>query len=138
MTKRIAYILLTSGAFGLLLSSASAQKWSEEEIAAGVKATELTRHVLAGKKWPLQFILALNPDCSVVDGYEIKITKQPEHGTAELVPADRFPSYAKDNPRFRCNEKRMHGLDLIYKASDGYKGMDEFEVVQLSNGMAWE
>ena len=42
--------LLTVCAFGLLLSSAFAQEWTKEEQAAGMKTTEFTRHIPAGKQ----------------------------------------------------------------------------------------
>jgi hypothetical protein len=131
--------LVTVCAFGLLLSSASAQEWTKEEIEAGVKKSEITRHVPSGRSSPLRFLTALNPDCSIVEGYEFKITKQPEHGTVEVVSSEHFTTFAKENPRFKCNEKKTRGLAISYKSADGYKGLDAFEVLELSpNGFAWE
>jgi hypothetical protein len=123
---------LTVLAFGLLLSPAFAQEeWSKDELAAGVKRLEYTRQALPGKKMSFAFLYAVNPDCSIIDGHEAKVTKKPEHGAVEIVPVDRFPMYAKDNPRFKCNEKKTRGLNVNYKSSDGYKGPDAFEFFDM-------
>src|SRR5262249_46549181 len=44
---KMSKFLLTVCAFGLLLSSASAQEWTKEEKAAGLKTNEYTRHIPA-------------------------------------------------------------------------------------------
>ena len=124
--------LLTVTAFGLLLSSASAQEqWSKEEIEAGVKRFEYTRHVPSGKPRTLNFHVFANPDCSTVEGMEIKKTQEPKHGTIEIVPGDGFPQYTKDNVRFKCTQRKLRGSVVNYKSSDGYKGPDEFEILIL-------
>jgi len=123
MTKRIAYTLLTAGAFGLLmalLASTSAlaadPQWTEEEQAAGVKKLEFVRYAFAGKVQNLQLLYALNPDCSEVEGWEFEITKQPEHGVANIEPYSAFPFYPKDNPRYKCNEHKIQMQVLTYQA----------------------
>ena len=119
--------LITVCAFGLLLSSASAQQWTDEERAAGLKRNELTRHVPSGQRRELQLLTFLNPDCSVMDGMEIRKTKEPEHGTLELVPGEYFASYAKDSVLAKCNGKKVHAVAVVYKSAEGYKGPDAFE-----------
>jgi len=90
--------LITVCAFGLLLSAASAQQqWTDEELREGVQRTEYTRQVPSGAKRTLENLGVLNPDCSVPEGYEAKVTKQPEHGSAEIVSTQSFPQYPKDN-----------------------------------------
>lgn len=52
-----------------LLASTSvlaAEQWTEEEAVAGLKKSEYTRHALSGSTVLLQFLVAINPDCSVV------------------------------------------------------------------------
>lgn len=119
---------LTVIAFGLLSSVASAQEWSDDEKEAGIKRLELTRHVPSGKQRTLNFYIFTNPDCSIVEGMEIKKTQEPKHGTIEIVPGDGFPQYTKDNVRFKCTQRKLRGSLLNYKSSDGYKGPDAFEI----------
>src|SRR5262249_46642112 len=99
--------LLTVCAFGLLLSSAFAQEWTKEDWAAGLKTTEFTRHIPAGKQRTLDNFGYLNPDCTPIEDTDTEITKEPEHGSAVIETIERFPAYAKDNVRSKCNEKRM-------------------------------
>ena len=139
MTKRIAYALLTAGAFGLLLSSPLAAEWTDEEVAAGLKRAEYTRHVISGNIARLQFLVAVNPDCSLADGYQFSLTKEPEHGTVDFVPYIGFATYAKDNVRAKCNDKKLEGHMLSYKPKDGYVGVDSFTFLELfPSGMGRE
>jgi hypothetical protein len=131
MTKRIAYTLLTAGAFGLLLSSASAQDSTKEEIASGMQKFEYTRHVPTGIKRPLEHIASVNPDCSLVEGMDVRKIAEPEHGAVEIERAEGFISYAKDNVRAKCNDKKVRVLSITYQSKPGYVGRDEFGILIL-------
>src|SRR5262249_52607609 len=120
-------------------ASAAANKWTDEETSAGLKKVEQVRYALSGRPLRLQFLYALNSDCSFIDGYQFAIIKEPEHGTAEIVPYTAFPSFAKDNPRFKCNEQQIQGQALIYKPNDNYEGPDSFIFLDLTpSGFAKE
>jgi hypothetical protein len=112
----------------LLVSSATAyaQDWTKEEQTAGLKTIEFTRHISAGKKGILGSLVYLHPDCSVAEGTENTITKEPEHGTAVVETMEHFTSFAKDNVRAKCNEKRMKMPVITYKAAVGYAGTELF------------
>ena len=72
-------------------------------------------------------------------GYDVKTTKEPEHGTVEIVPAENFSTFAKDNVSFKCNARKMSGFNVNYKPSEEYRGPDEFTVLVLwPNGYASE
>src|SRR5262245_38529827 len=132
-------LLLTVCLSGLLLSFASAQEWSKDEITAGVRKAEYMRHVPAGKQRTLETFTFLNPDCTANEDLEVTITKEPEHGSATITSAEGFPHYAKDNVRSKCNDKKVKGKVLNYKPAVGYVGNDVFEVmVLMPNGMAGE
>jgi hypothetical protein len=46
-------------------------------------------------------------------------------------------AYKKDNPRFKCNEKKVPMPTVIYKADDQV-GTDRFETMFIHpNGQAW-
>lgn len=133
--------LIIAAAAGLLSSTAFAadEKWTDDENASGVKKMEFVRYAFAGQKMKLQYLYALDIDCSNFDGYAFEITKQPEHGTAEIVPQTFFPMYTKDNPRFRCNEHKIDGQILTYTPAAGYKGPDSLTYIQIGpSGLAWE
>jgi hypothetical protein len=126
-----------------LLASTSAlaadPQWTEEEQAAGVKKLEFVRYAFAGKVQNLQLLYALNPDCSEVEGWEFEITKQPEHGVANIEPYSAFPLYPKDNPRYKCNEHKVQMQVLTYQAKEGYKGPDSLTYLEIGpSGIAWE
>ena len=133
--------LLIASAFGLLLSSASAQEGTSKEdwMTYGLKRSDYTRYVPSGTSRRIWFTTVLNPDCSVNNGLEIRTTKKPEHGTVEITSGEGFASYDKDNIRVKCNGKKYRGVSVTYKSSAGYVGPDEFEVLSLSpSGFGWE
>jgi len=124
-----------------LLASTSvlaAEQWTDDEITSGIKKVDFVRFAPSGKTLNLRFLLALAPDCSVVD-YEFTITKQAEHGKVEIVPHTNYPNYKKDNPRYKCNEQRFEGFMLTYKSQVGYSGPDSFTFLEISpSGLANE
>ena len=77
---------------------------------------------------------------TLIDGNtEIRITKQPEHGSTEITPAMNFPTYPKESARFKCNEHKVRGWQLNYKSAEKYSGKDEFDLLILfPSGFAWE
>jgi len=118
--------------FALTAHAANVNKWTDEESAAGIKKREFIRFALSGSQLKLRFLYALDMDCSRFDGWQYAVIKKPEHGTAEIVPHNGFPSYLKDSPRAKCNEKQIEGQMLTYKPEDGYKGQDSFTFLELS------
>jgi hypothetical protein len=125
-------MVLPACALALLTSVAFADDWTKEETEAGLKKIETTRHVPSGKQRALTFLAYLNPDCTVVDGMDIKKTKEPEHGMVEVIADDGFVSYVAGSIRAKCNEKKVKGLTLTYKSALQYKGPDSFEVLELT------
>ena len=122
---------LTALAFGLLLSSAFAEEALEQK--------QFNRVVGSGKNQLVGFYTSLNPDCTSRGDTDIRITKQPEHGSVETKPATNFPSYPKEHVRAKCNEHKVRGVQVNYKSAEKYIGSDEFELLALfPSGFAWE
>ena len=101
-------LLLTVCAFGLLLSSAFAQERTPEQLREershifgieGQESQRLTRVVASGAKQRMNFYASLNPDCSATGDVNVRVTKQPEHGTVETVATTDYIHYAKENIR---------------------------------------
>jgi hypothetical protein len=114
----------------LLSSQAYGQaEWTPEESKAGLRKVEQTRYVHAGKQFSgsLTFITA---SCVVLDA-DHTITKEPEHGTVVIEISEHNTNFAKDNARAKCNEKKIRGHVLRYKADAGYAGTDMFEVLSI-------
>jgi hypothetical protein len=100
---------------------------------------DITRYVPSGIKRSLVFYSYVNPECSVIEGTEIRKIQDPEHGTIEIVPEEGFLSWSKDTVYYKCNEKKIRGFTLYYKSSEGYHGPDRFDLLILyPYGFAYE
>ena len=140
--------LLTVCAFGLLLSSAFAQEKSPEQYREeqshifgieGLQTQTFTRFVAAGTKQRMGFYADINPDCSAVGDINVRVTKQPEHGTVETTASTEYAHFSKENIRSKCNQHKVKGMLVNYKATEKYSGKDEFDLLILyPAGYAWE
>jgi hypothetical protein len=135
--------MLTVCAFGLLLSPAFAEDKTPERLREershifgieGVQKMELNRIIASGTKQRMGFFYALNPDCSASGDVNVRVAKQPEHGTAEIVAATLFPNFEKENIRSRCNQHKVRGQQVNYKAAEKYTGNDTLELLVLYPG----
>jgi hypothetical protein len=136
-------LLLTILAFGLLSSSSFAQEKSPEQLreesshiwgAEGQEKLQLTRVVASGKNERIGFFYAVNPDCSASGDVNIRVTKQPEHGTVETTTATNFPAFPKENIRARCNQHKVRGVQVNYKSAEKYVGDDTLDLLVLFPG----
>ena len=129
-------LLLTVLAFGLLLSSAFAEEQPRQE---GLQKKQFTRVVASGAKVRINFYGSLNPDCTTRGDVNVRVTKQPEHGTPEITAAMNFPGYSKESDRYKCNQQRARGMQISYKSAEKYVGDDAFDLLVLfPSGNAWE
>src|SRR3954462_10662522 len=113
--------LLAVSVFGLLLSHASAEEKSPEQLREersrifgieGLESQTVTRILASGSKQWIGFFTALNPDCTASGNVDLRITKQPEHGTVEITTATNFPGYPKENIRSKCNQHKVRGQQV--------------------------
>src|SRR5262249_46457139 len=100
--------LLTVCAFGLLLSSAFAQEKTQEQLREesshifgidGLQTQTFTRFVASGAKQRMGFYADLNPDCSAVGDINVRVTKEPEHGTEATAASTDYVHFSKENIR---------------------------------------
>jgi hypothetical protein len=123
-------ILLAACALGLLSSQAYGQaEWTPEESKAGLRKVEQTRYVRTGKQFSGSLTL-INTACVVLDA-DHAVTKEPEHGTVTIEIIEHHTNFSKDSARAKCNEKKVRGHVLQYKANAGYAGTDAFEVLSI-------
>ncbi len=144
MTK----FLLTVCVFGLLLSSAFAEDKTPEQLREensyifghdGLQKHVFTRYIASGKSQRIGFFHANNPDCSASGPVDIRVTKQPEHGTVEIGATTDYAGYAKEHIRYKCNQHKVKGMQVNYKAADKYVGDDAVDLfILFPKGFAWE
>ena len=140
--------LLTVCAFGLLSSSTFAQEKTPEQLREesshifgidGLQTQTFTRFIASGAKQRMGFYADLNPDCSAVGDINVRVTKQPEHGTVETTASTDYVHFSKENIRSKCNQHRVKGMQVNYKAAEKYSGNDEFDLLILyPDGLARE
>ena len=123
--------LLTVCALGLLSSSAFAQEKSPEQM---LEKQQLARVVTSGTNQRIGFFYAVNPDCSAGGDVDIRVTKQPEHGTVETITATNLPAFPKENIRARCNNRKVRGVQVNYKSAEKYVGDDTLDLLVLFPG----
>jgi hypothetical protein len=140
--------LLTVSVFGLLLSSAFGEEKSPERHreessyimgVEGLQKHTLTRVIASGANQRIGFFHALHPDCTASGEVNVRVTKQPEHGTVDTTITTNFPGYAKENIRYKCNQHKIKGVQVNYKSADKYVGDDALDLLVLfPGGFAWE
>ena len=123
--------LLTVCALGLLSSSAFAQEKSPEQM---LEKQQLARVVTSGTNQRIGFFYAVNPDCSASGDVNVRVTKQPEHGTVETAAATDLPTFPKENIRARCNNHKVRGVQVNYKSAEKYVGADALDLLILFPG----
>ena len=133
--------LLAVCACGLLLSPAFAEEKSpgqpREESNQSVQRlpkVNWARIVASGTNQRIGFFYAVNPDCSANGDVNIRVTKQPDHGTVETAVATDFPSFERENIRYRCNQQKVRGQQVNYKSTEKYTGSDTLELLVLFPG----
>ncbi len=130
-TVKMKNLLLAVLAFGLLSSSAFAED--------GLRKKQFTRVVGSGTNQRIGFFHALNPDCTASGNVNVRVAKQPEHGTVEIATTANFPGYSKEDARYKCNEHKVKGMQINYKSTEKYVGDDAFDLLILwPAGTAWE
>jgi len=133
--------LLAVCACGLLLSPAFAEEKSpgqpREESNQSVQRlpkVNWARIVASGTNQRIGFFYAVNPDCSANGDVNIRVTKQPDHGAVETAAATDFPSFERENIRYRCNQQKVRGQQVNYKSTEKYTGSDTLELLVLFPG----
>jgi hypothetical protein len=133
--------LLAVCALGLLLSSAFAEEKSPEQrreesnqSVERLPKVNWARIVASGTNQRIGFFYAVNPDCSANGDVNIRVTKQPDHGAVETAAATDFPSFERENIRYRCNQQKVRGQQVNYKSTEKYTGSDTLELLVLFPG----
>jgi len=98
-------------------------------VAAQQLSTEpANRIALSGERVRIGFSYDVNPDCSSRGQIKSRLLEQPKNGVVEMVSEMGFTNYAKDDPKYKCNEKQSDIQVYYYKSREDFKGKDRFAV----------
>jgi hypothetical protein len=96
---------------------------------------EVRRTAVAGQLLDVDFLYALNPDCSSVGVAGVRTVEAPGHGKVTIREGSGYSSFAQDNPRQACNRRRSEGMVVHYQPEPEYLGRDSVTVeVIFSDG----
>ena len=84
--------------------------------------------VLSGERVRIGSAYDVNPDCSSTGEIKSRLLEQPKNGVVEMVTEKGFTGYAKDDQKYKCNEKQSDLRAYYYKSREDFKGKDRFVV----------
>jgi hypothetical protein len=95
---------------------------------------ELSRSAAAGQKIRVEFLVAIEPDCSSMGNTTVRVLEQPSHGTLTVENGQAFTNFAKDNQRYDCNTRRSDGTLVFYEPKPDYAGADSISLYVIYPG----
>jgi hypothetical protein len=84
--------------------------------------------VLSGERVRIGISYDVTPDCSSTGQIKSRLLEQPKNGVVEMVTEKGYTTYAKDDQKYKCNEKQSDLEAYYYKSRDDFKGKDRFVV----------
>jgi hypothetical protein len=95
---------------------------------ATLETQEVKRTAVIDHPLRVDFVYAINPDCSPTGEISIRTTEEPKHGKLTIGKGTSFSTFAPDNPRQACNRQRSEGWLVYYRPESGYLGPDSVTV----------
>ena len=95
-------------------------------------AADEARTVPSGANQRIDFFASVNPDCTSIGVPTIRLIDGPSHGVVTTDKARDFMSFARPNPRFKCNRRRVAGTKLFYQSETQYFGFDRVRLLIIS------
>jgi Domain of Unknown Function with PDB structure (DUF3857)/Transglutaminase-like superfamily len=95
---------------------------------AAQQTLELTRAVASDQTLHLDFLYALNPDCTSLGFATVRILDPPKHGKVTFENGTGFTTFPQENLRYECNKRRSDGVVLTYEPDSGFTGMDSINI----------
>ena len=89
-----------------------------------VQTVELTRAVAIDHKLPIDFIYAINPDCSSIGLASVRVVGQPDHGNVAVENGTGYSKFPPENQRYECNKRKSEGISIVYEPHPGFTGAD--------------
>jgi hypothetical protein len=85
---------------------------------------DLAKVVAAGHRLRVEFLYAIEPDCSSMGETVVRILEPPLHGNVTIENGQGFTSFARQNQRYDCNMRRSDGTFVFYDPEAGFAGRD--------------
>ena len=84
----------------------------------------LTRVAVEGQRRTLDFLYALNADCSSMGETVVTVVEPAQHGKVVSGPGTGRTGFAQNNSRFECNTRQSEGTLVNYDPAPGFTGAD--------------
>jgi hypothetical protein len=81
---------------------------------------------VASQEIELRSGLSLDRNCDPYEMPRIAIIRAPKHGAISEEFRERYSSFGPDNPRKICNDKKSKATYALYRAKQGFQGVDRF------------
>jgi dienelactone hydrolase len=85
---------------------------------------ELIRAVPAGRKWRIEFLYSINPDCSSLGLASVRVLEEPTHGKLTVENGTGYPNFPQNNQRYECNRRQADGVAVFYEPNPEFIGSD--------------
>ncbi len=89
-----------------------------------VQTIELARAVPIDHKIQIDFIYALNADCSLIGLPTARVIGQPSNGNVAVENGTGFSNFPPENQRYECNKRKSDGVSIFYEPRQGFAGAD--------------
>ncbi|TDW16581.1 hypothetical protein EV128_13433 [Rhizobium azibense] len=108
--------------------------------AQDVSTERRTATVTAGSRTVIYQSAFVDPDCTTAALPRLKILDAGKHGKIQIVHEKVFPNFKRDNPRFKCNNRKVEGASIYYTPNPKFRGSDKVKLRESSESEAsvWE
>jgi hypothetical protein len=97
------------------------------------------RSAVSGSTIRVDGFYNLDRACKNIGYAKLRVVSAPSGGTVYSTQETSFPSYNRDNERFKCNQKRAQTLGVYYKAAPQFVGSDTMDVeIYWTDGDVWK
>jgi hypothetical protein len=118
-------LMATAVAGGAAAQARDAIVESLEREPPGFQTAHLSKATLGAAEILLLSHAAIEPDCAPTEPQIPLIVKQPpEHGSVRASEGLIYISYPPGNSRSACNNRKVPGDQVFYKAARGFRGHD--------------
>ena len=70
----------------------------------------------------------MDPTCKLMKSADFALLEGPRNGRVTFENGMDFPGFPPNNPRFKCNSRKVPSKRLIYTSTPGFVGADEFVI----------
>jgi hypothetical protein len=93
-------------------------------LSASAAQAQYVKVAVSGQPMMLYQANSTNPDCTTMGAVTMRVVGGPQHGRVTVSSTGVFPTFPLNNPRSRCNTRRVAGKKAFYTSRRGYVGSD--------------